>query len=120
MQLPRRSYYNRANNTPSDEELIEGIGDLCLEFPRYGYRRVTKQLKREGCMLNHKKVARIIREKGWSYQLGKKVWFTTTNSSHGLPIYPNLIQALHLCTINQFWVADITYIRIMSPRWKRL
>ncbi len=113
MQLPRRSYYYRASNTPSDEALIERIGDICLEFARYGYRRVTKQLQREGWIVNHKKVARIMREKGWSCRPRKKKWVTTTNSNHSLQIYPNLIKGLHLRTIDQLWVADITYIRIL-------
>ena len=114
MSLPRRSYYYRPRSTPCDEVLIDRIGDICLEFPRYGYRRVTKQLHREGWMVNHKKVARIMREKGWSCRARKKRWVVTTNSNHGLSIYPNLIRGLAISAINQLWVADITYIRIMT------
>ena len=114
MKLPRRSYYYEPKDKASHQALIDRIGDICLEFPGYGYRRVTKQLHREGWIINHKKVARIMREKGWSYRPRKKKWVVTTNSSHGLPIYPNLTKALHLHTINQLWVADITYIRILT------
>jgi putative transposase len=114
MNLPRRTYYYEPKYTPSGEALIDRIGDLCLEFPRYGYRRVTKQLQREGLIVNHKKVARIMREKHWSCQPRRKSWVATTNSNHGLPIYPNLTKRLSLCTINQLWVADITYIRILT------
>ena len=64
MELPRRSYYYKPKNNCSDGALEARIGDLCLEFPRYGYRRVTKQLHREGWMVNHKRVARIMRENG--------------------------------------------------------
>jgi len=114
MNLPRRTYYYAPKHTPSEEVLIDRIGDLCLEFPRYGYRRVTKQLHREGWIINHKRVARIMREKGWSCHPRKKKWVTTTNSAHGFRIYPNLIQGLKVSTINQLWVADITYIRILT------
>ena len=114
MSLPRRSYYYRPRSTPSDEALTGRMGDICLEFPRYGYRRVTKQLHREGWMVNHKKVARIMREKGWSCRARNKRWAATTNSNHGLPIYPNLIRELAISAINELWVADITYIRIMT------
>ena len=114
MQLPRRSYYYKLKNRPSDEALEDRIGDICLEFSGYGYRRVTQQLKREGCTVNHKKVARIMRERGWSCRPRKRKWVTTTNSNHGLPIYPNLMKGLTVSTVNQVWVADITYIRILS------
>jgi len=37
----------------------------------------------------------------------------TTNSDHSYPVYPNLIKDLEVCSLNQVWVADITYIRIL-------
>jgi putative transposase len=114
MNLPRRTYYYEPKHTPSGEALIERIGDLCLEFPGYGYRRVTKQLNREGLIVNHKKVARIMRENNWSCRPRRRKWVTTTNSNHGLPIYPNLITDLTIRSVNQLWVADITYIRILT------
>jgi transposase InsO family protein len=86
MNLPRRTYYYEPKHTPTDEALIERMGDLCLEFPSYGYRRVTKQLNREGWIVNHKKVARIMREKGWSCRPRRKSWVATTHSNHGLSI----------------------------------
>ncbi len=113
MNLPRRTYYYEPKHTPSAEALIDRIGDLCLEFPRYGYRRVTKQLHREGLIMNHKKVARIMRENNWSCRPRRK-WVTTTSSNHGFPIYPNLTKGLSIRAINQLWVADITYIRILT------
>jgi putative transposase len=114
MQLARRTYYYKPKHTPSEKALIDRISDLCLEFPRYGYRRVTKQLHREGLIINHKKVARIMRENNWSCRPRKKKWVTTTCSDHGLPIYPNLIKDLAIRNVNQLWVADITYIRILT------
>jgi len=114
MQLPRRSYYYKPKNKRSDEALTDRIGDICLEFPAYGYRRVTKQLKREGCTVNHKKVARIMRERSWSCRPRKRRWVATTNSTHGLQIYSNIIKDIKVSHVNQVWVADITYIRILS------
>jgi putative transposase len=113
MNLPRRTYYYKPKAIPSDEALIDRIADICLEFPRYGYRRVTEQLQREGWIINHKKIARIMRENNWSCVPRKKRWIVTTNSNHGLSIYPNLITDLTPITVNQLWVADITYIRIL-------
>jgi transposase InsO family protein len=114
MQLPRTSYYYTPKEKLSDAALEARIGDICLELPGYGYRRVTKQLHREGCwIVNHKKVARIMRERGWSCRSTKKKWITTTNSNHGFKIYPNLIKGLKIKAVNQLWVADITYIHIL-------
>lgn len=114
MQFPKRSYYYKTKNKPSNDSLNARIGDICLEFPRYGYRRVTKQLHREGWIVNHKKIARIMREKGWSCRALKKKRVNTTNSNHNFTIYPNLIKDLEISSINQVWVADITYIRILT------
>jgi putative transposase len=113
-----KHYYTQKNRPPPGA-LEARIGDLCLEFPHYGYRRVTKQLHREGWIINHKKVARIMREKGWSCRPRKKKWVTTTRSDHGLPVYPNLIAGLTLADLNQLWVADLTYLRTSpaSPIW---
>jgi len=113
MNLPRRSFYHQRRDKSPDKGLETRIDDICLEFSGYGYRRVTKQLHREGWHVNHKKVYRIMREKGWLYRPRKKQWITTTDSSHGFRIYPNLVKDIKTNAINQVWVADITYIHIL-------
>jgi hypothetical protein len=91
MKIYNRTYSYKPKGKASDKVLIERMEQICLDFPRYGYRRVTEQLKREGWLINHIKVHRIMREKGWLCQPGKKKWVGTTDSNHRLPIYPNLI-----------------------------
>lgn len=113
MQLPLRSYYHKSKGKPSDNTLKARMEDICLEFPKYGYRRVTEQLHREGIVVNHKKIARIMKENGWTCHPRKRKWVCTTDSKHGYPIYPNLIKDLVVNGINQVWVADITYIHIL-------
>jgi transposase InsO family protein len=113
IQLPRRSYYYKPKTTPAEPALIAHIADLCLQYPQYGYRRITKQLQREGMIINHKKVARIMRQNGLSCQRRKRNWVCTTNSNHQYRIYPNLIKELNITAINQVWVADITYIHLL-------
>ena len=67
MSLARSTYYYCPKGRPRDEEvLMARIEAICEEFPRYGYRRVTAQLRHEGWQVNHKKVARIMRERGLS------------------------------------------------------
>jgi putative transposase len=114
MSLFRGSFYYAPKSTAPHEALIERMGDLCLEFPGYGYRRITKQLRREGWIVNHKKVACIMREKGWSCRPRKRKLIATTKSNHGLRIYPKLIKGIMLTDLNKLWVADITSIRILT------
>jgi transposase InsO family protein len=64
MQLPKSSYYYKPKQKPSEKELKACIEDLCLQYPKYGYRRITRQLHREGTIVNHKRVTGIMRENG--------------------------------------------------------
>ncbi len=91
--------------------LRDRIEALCLAFPGYGYRRVTAQLQREGFVVNHKRVLKIMREESLLCQ-AKRAFVSTTNSGHGLRRYPNLIAGLTVEGVNQLWIADITYIRL--------
>jgi putative transposase len=73
-----------------------------------------RQLRREGIVVNDKKIRRIQRE----YQLFPIRWHSfkiaSTDSNHGYKIYPNLLRGKTLTGINQVWVADIPYIRILT------
>ena len=60
-----RSTQRRCRQVPSDEpRLIRRIVELATEYGRYGYRRVTALLHREGWQVNHKRVERIWRQEG--------------------------------------------------------
>ena len=59
------------------------------KFPRYGYRRVMQQLHTEGRAINHKAVARIMRENGLQVRPLRR-FARTTDSDHDSPIFPNL------------------------------
>jgi putative transposase len=96
-----------------EADLQDRIENLCLEFPRYGYRRVTHQLQREGWRVNHKKVLRLMRENDLLCQTRRK-WVRTTDSDHPYPVYPNLTRDLEVTRLNQVWLADLTYIRILT------
>jgi transposase InsO family protein len=91
--------------------LRDAIERLILEFPGYGYRRVTKALQREGWAVNHKRVLRVMRQESLLCQL-KRRFVATTDSAHGQRIYPNLLTGVELTAPDQAWVADITYIRL--------
>jgi transposase InsO family protein len=97
----------------AEADLRDRIEAICLEFPRYGYRRVTHQLKYERKLVNHKKVLRLMKESDLLCHVKRK-WIATTNSDHQFPVYPNLIGGMAVSQLNQVWIADITYIRIRT------
>ena len=119
MKLASSSYYYQPitdleERDRSDAELRDHIERLQGEFPGYGYRRLGKQLRREGIYVNDKRIRRVQR----LYQLFPIRWHSfkiaTTDSNHGHKVYPNLLAGLTLTGTNQAWVADITYIRILK------
>jgi putative transposase len=91
--------------------LREAIERIVLAFPGYGYRRVTHALRRDGWIVNPKRVLRIMREEALLCQLERR-FLVTTDSRHGFAHYPNLLPKRAVDGPNQAWVADITYIRL--------
>ena len=121
MGLARSSYYYQPRGaTPekrqAEVEMQDRIEALALRFPRYGYRRMTVQLQREGFPVNHKSASggRLMRESDLLVKCRRK-WLSTTDSRHGFRVYPNLRQEVTPTGLNQVWVADLTYIRL---RWE--
>jgi putative transposase len=118
MSLAPSTYYYRpkprsADAVAAEARLVERIREICAEFPRYGYRRVTAQLKAEGERVNHKRVARIMREQDLRVR-PKRRFVVTTDSSHDGPIFPDLAKDMAPTGPDQLWVADLTYIRVLS------
>jgi len=117
LNLSLSSYYYKSkeqaiSKIKKENDLQDHIERIAIEFPRYGYRRITHQLKREGVTVNHKRVLRVMRESSLLVA-AKRKWVKTTDSNHGYPIYSNLVKDFILTGINQIWIADITYIRIL-------
>lgn len=91
--------------------LRDAIERIVLQFPGYGYRRVTHALARDGWRVNHKRVLRVMREESLLCELRRR-FVVTTDSAHPYRTYPNLLRHLELTRPDQAWVADITYIRL--------
>lgn len=93
-------------------ELRARIQQIVVRHRRnYGYRRVKLDLRDEGWIVNHKRLARIMKEDNL-LALRRRKFLLTTNSRHDLPVYPNLARQRELSGIDQLWVADITNIRL--------
>jgi transposase InsO family protein len=116
-QVSRASLYRSLKEAmPVDEdmEVRSAIQKIVLEHRRrYGYRRVTAELRRRGMLVNHKRVARIMREDNL-LAMPSRAFVVTTDSDHKLEVYLNLASRMTLTGINQLWVGDITYIRLRS------
>ena len=113
MNIAKSTFYYRrkAPSSQNGADLTDRIEAICLEFPGYGYRSVTKELPHNGKVINHKKVLRLMRENDLLCHVRRK-WVKTTDSKHPFPRFPNLIKGMGVSRMNQVWLADITYIRI--------
>ncbi len=112
MSLARSTfYYRRHAQSDGGAAVVKRIEQICLDFPGYGYRRVTEQLKQDHQFVNHKRVLRLMREHGLLCQVQRRKT-GTTNSKHRFPRYPNLVKGMVVTEINRLWLADVTYIRI--------
>lgn len=96
---------------PADMELRDEMQKIALEWPSYGSRRITRELKARGWEVNRKRVRRLMREDNLLCVVKRK-FVVTTDSAHGLKVYPNLAGSMLLTGVDQLWVADITYIRL--------
>lgn len=113
-RLSRAGFYRHWEEhepAQADTELRDAIHKIALENRFYGYRRVTAALRQQHWSVNHKRVSRLMRADNL-LALRKKRYVLTTDSHHPFAIYPNLAPRLVVNSINQLWVADITYIRL--------
>lgn len=117
MEISRSTYYYKPKDSLAkqkrDADIADAIEKIAYDFPSYGYRRVTASLKRQGMVVNHKKVSKIMKNMGIQCRKAKK-FVSTTNSNHNLTTYPNLAKETIVDRIDKLWCADITYIRILT------
>lgn len=118
--VSRCGYYRWIDHLVSDDPTTQiemkardEMQKIAIEFPKYGYRRMTVELENRGYNLNHKRVLRLMREDNL---LCIKRMFKprTTDSDHGQRIYPNLIKDLDITGMSQVWASDITYIQLVE------
>jgi putative transposase len=115
--VSRAGYYRHLEQSePEEADMLvrTAIQQVVIEHRhRYGYRRVAAELRRQGMVVNHKRVLRIMQSDNL-LALRTRKFILTTNSSHDYQVYLNLAARMTLTGINQLWVADITYIRLRA------
>jgi transposase InsO family protein len=116
-RVSRASYYRFDEKVEagadSDMDLRDAVQRIALEWPSYGRRRITQELRRRGWTVNWKRVYRLMREDNLLC-VRKRKFVVTTDSSHGRKVYPNLARQMVLTDVDQLWRADITYIRLRA------
>jgi len=113
--VSRAGFYRSLQERAPDDEDMEVrsvIQQIAVEHRRrYGYRRISAELRRRGMLVNHKRVLRIIREDNL-LAVQPRAFVVTTDSDHEFEVYLNLASRMKLTGMNQLWIADITYIRL--------
>ena len=115
--VSRAGYYRHWQaSAPRQEEagVRDAIQRAALANRRYGYRRIAAQLRREGLAVNHKRVLRLMRADNLLCLRRKSFVPVTTDSQHGWRVVPNLARGMIPTALDQLWVADITYVRLLE------
>lgn len=115
MELSRSSFYYVPHPrlaSLSEAAIVDQIRRIQQRFPRYGYRRLVVMFKRQGMLVNAKRLRRILKAYDLSPKPFSKTRVKTTDSSHGHPGFPNLLKGRTVDGLNQVWVTDVTYLRV--------
>jgi transposase InsO family protein len=115
--VSRAGYYRRWRaSAPRQEETTvrDAIQRVVLANRRYGYRRIAAQLRRDGLVTNHKRVLRLMRQDNLLCLRKRPFVPVTTDSRHEWRVVPNMARGLVPTGLDQLWVADITYVRLLE------
>lgn len=110
--ISRSGYYasTHRSTTNGDDQLVAWMEPIARRFPGYGYRRITRALQRDGVVVNHKRVRRVMRERSLRMQVRRAV--VTTRRVPGWQATPNLVAGRTATGPNQIWVVDLTYLHL--------
>lgn len=115
--VSRATYYRHWHATAprTEQTALRGVLQrLAVAHRHYGYRRLTELVRRQGWAVNHKRVLRLMRTDNLLCLRRRAFVPATTDSRHSWRVVPNLARGLELTALDQLWVADITYVRLLE------
>ena len=116
-QVSQEGYYRwLQQREPEVEETLvrAAIQQVAVEHHRrYGYRRITAELRHRGMVVNRKRVLRMMQEDNL-LALRSRKFVCTTDSSHPVRGLFEFGQTNGTHRAQQLWVADLTYIRLQQ------
>ena len=113
MDLPRSTFYAAPQEKPSDAAIVAEMREITDAFECYGYPRVGAELRHRGCVVNAKKVRRLMRENEHNPRTRRR-YCRTTDRGHDGPVFPFIARSYEVHGPDQLWVGDITYVAIAS------
>ncbi len=124
LRVSRSSYYAfqkslSSNREKEDQRLGEQVSDAFFSHRgRYGARRISKSLERQGERCSRRRAAKLLKKRGLRAIQPKSYQPKTTDSRHGLGYNANLLlSAASPTKLNQVWVGDITYIPLREGKF---
>lgn len=122
LMMPKSTYYQSFHKKPNsyhvaNEELLECIKALHKESKgRYGAPKIYAQLQKEGYQGSLKRVQRLMKQAGIQSSITKK--YRPMPTQKPVEELENVLeQDFTTTTINEKWVADITYIHTLRDGW---
>jgi len=104
-------YYVPATESPLNLELMQLIDKQYMRTPFYGWPRMTVYVRKQGYLVNHKRIQRLMQK------MGIQAIYPKPSLSKGHPghkIYPYLLRDVAITRQNQVWSTDITYIPLRN------
>jgi putative transposase len=104
-------YYESRPESPENLAIMRRLDELHLANPVFGSRRLNILLKREGLLVNRKRVMRLLQVMGIEAIYPKA---RTSDPGAGHRIYPYLLKGLEISGPDQVWCSDITYVPLQN------
>jgi putative transposase len=102
-------YYEPAGESAENLRLMRRLDELHTAPPFYGVRKMGAVLEREGCIVNRKRVRRLLRLMGLMSVAPRP---SLSRPALGAQVFPYLLRGLAIGRAHQVWAIDITYIRL--------
>lgn len=117
--LPRSTYYYYTKKQKEPDKYAELREEICAIVAenkgRYGYRRVTQELRNRGFQYNHKLVMKLMKQMGLSSKVRMKKYHSYKGEVGKLA--PNLLERdFYAEKPNQKWVTDVTEFSLFGEK----